>query len=67
MTRIDGLSGPHLAFGKYALTPKACEGSQAAAVLNRYPNRRVEVYGYTDSAGQRRDATCGCRSGAPKT
>jgi len=50
--RMEGLSGPHFAFGKYELTAEGRAKVRAlAAVLNKYPKRRVEVYGYTDSAG----------------
>jgi outer membrane protein OmpA-like peptidoglycan-associated protein len=52
MSRIDALSGPHFTFGKSTLTPEGeAKVRQAAGVLNRYPNRYVEVNGYTDSAG----------------
>jgi OmpA-OmpF porin, OOP family len=48
----DALSGPHFAFGKSTLTPEGdAKVRQAAVVLNRYPNRYVEVNGYTDSEG----------------
>ena len=52
MSRIDALSGPHFAFGKSTLTPEGeAKVRQAAVMLNRYPNRYVEVNGYTDSEG----------------
>jgi OmpA-OmpF porin, OOP family len=52
MSKLDSLSGPHFAFGKAALTPEGEAKVQAVATnLNRYPNRPVEVNGYTDAIG----------------
>ena len=48
----DSLSGPHFAFGKATLTPEGeAKVWAVAANLNRYPNRPVEVNGYTDAVG----------------
>jgi len=52
MTKLDSLSGPHFAFGKATLTPEGEAKVWAVATnLNRYPNRPVEVNGYTDAIG----------------
>ena len=51
-TRIASLSGPHFAFNSTELTPEAWSKVWVAAtMLNRYPNRNVEVIGYSDSSG----------------
>jgi len=52
MTRVDALSGPHFAFRTATLTPEGeSKVTAVAAMLNRYPSRRIEVNGYTDSIG----------------
>jgi outer membrane protein OmpA-like peptidoglycan-associated protein len=52
MTRIESLSGPHFAFNSADLTPQGwTKVWVAATTLNRYPKRKVEVIGYTDSSG----------------
>src|SRR5262249_14591409 len=52
MTRVDALSGPHFAYAKSELTADGqMKVWNAAQTLNRYPNRRIEVNGYTDSTG----------------
>jgi outer membrane protein OmpA-like peptidoglycan-associated protein len=51
-TRIDAVSGPHFAFRTSTLTPEGeAKVTGIAATLNRYPSRRIEVNGYTDSVG----------------
>ena len=52
MTKVDALSGPHFAYAKAELTPEGqAKVQRAAQALNQYPNRRIEVNGYTDSSG----------------
>ena len=52
MTKVESLAGPHFAFDKSDLTPEGrAKVRGAAATLNEYPDRRVEVNGYTDSIG----------------
>ena len=52
MTRVDSLSGPHFGFGQSSLSPEGrAKVYTTAATLNQYPNRRVEVNGFTDSNG----------------
>ncbi len=48
----DSLAGPHFAFGKSDLAPEGrAKVRIVAATLNKYPNRRVAVTGYTDVNG----------------
>ena len=52
MTKIESLSGPHFAFNQATLTPEGqAKVRGVAATLNRYPDRGIEVSGYTDSSG----------------
>ena len=52
MTKIESLSGPHFAFNQATLTPEGQEKVRSVAeTLNRYPDRGIEVSGYTDSTG----------------
>jgi len=52
MTKIEALSGPHFAYGDDTLTPAGrAKVRSAAALLNQYPKRRVDVNGYTDAMG----------------
>ncbi len=52
MTRVDALSGPHFAYAKAELTPEGqAKVRNVAQALNQYPNRRIQVNGYTDSTG----------------
>src|SRR5262245_38087944 len=52
MTKIESLSGPHFAYNSADLTPQGWSKVWVAAnALNRYPKRKVEVIGYTDSIG----------------
>jgi outer membrane protein OmpA-like peptidoglycan-associated protein len=52
MTRVDALSGPHFAYDRDDLTPAGrAKVREVAAMLNKYPHRRVDVSGYTDSMG----------------
>ena len=52
MTRVDALSGPHFAYAKSELSPDGhTKVWNAAQMLNKYPSRRIEVNGYTDSTG----------------
>ena len=52
MTKIESLSGPHFAFNRATLTPEGQEKVRGVAeTLNRYPDRSIDVSGYTDSAG----------------
>src|SRR5262245_65682552 len=52
MTKVESLSGPHFAYGDDNLTPAGrAKVHSAAAMLNQYPNRRVDVNGYTDAMG----------------
>ena len=49
---VAEVAGPHFAFDKSDLTPEGrAKVRGAAATLNEYPDRRVEVNGYTDSIG----------------
>lgn len=51
MTSLESLSGPHFAFNHATLTPEAQEKVRGVAqTLNRYPDRGIEVSGYTDSS-----------------
>jgi outer membrane protein OmpA-like peptidoglycan-associated protein len=50
MTRTE-FSGPHFAFNQARLTPEAQQKVRGVAqMLNRYPDRGIEVSGYTDSS-----------------
>ena len=52
MTRVDALSGPHFPYAKSELTPDGhTKLWNVAQILNKYPSRRIEVNGYTDSTG----------------
>jgi len=52
MTKIESLSGPHFAYNRASLTPEGREKVRGVAeTLNRYPDRGIEVSGYTDSSG----------------
>jgi outer membrane protein OmpA-like peptidoglycan-associated protein len=52
MTKVDALAGPHFAFGESDLTAAGrAKVRDTAATLNKYPARRVQVNGYTDSFG----------------
>jgi outer membrane protein OmpA-like peptidoglycan-associated protein len=49
-TRAESLSGPHFAFNQATLTPEGqAKVRGAAQMLKRYPDRGIEVSGYTDS------------------
>src|SRR5262249_40642529 len=48
----EGLPRPHFAYGKSELSPDGhTKVWNAAQMLNKYPSRRIEVNGYTDSTG----------------
>jgi OmpA-OmpF porin, OOP family len=50
MTKAESLSGPHFAFNQATLTPEGqAKARGAAQMLKRYPDRGIEVNGYTDS------------------
>jgi len=50
MTKVESLSGPHFAFNAAALTAEGqAKVRGAAQMLKRYPDRGIEVSGYTDS------------------
>ena len=50
MTKAESLSGPHFAFNQATLTPEGqAKVRDAAQMLKRYPDRGIEVSGYTDS------------------
>jgi OmpA-OmpF porin, OOP family len=52
MTKLESLAGPHFAYNTSDLTPEGrAKVRGLAATLNKYPDRRVDVYGYTDSNG----------------
>jgi OOP family OmpA-OmpF porin len=52
MTKVASLSGPHFAFNESQLTPEGqAKVRGAAQMLNQYPDRGIEVSGYTDSMG----------------
>jgi OOP family OmpA-OmpF porin len=52
MAKLESLTGPHFAFDDANLTPQGrAKVRNVAATLNRYPARRVDVNGYTDSFG----------------
>ena len=52
MTKVESLSGPHFAFNAAALTAEGqAKVRGAAQMLKRYPDRGIEVSGYTDSTG----------------
>jgi len=52
MSKLDALSAPHFAYGRYELSPEGeVKVRNAAIFLNKYPNRYVEVNGFTDSMG----------------
>jgi OOP family OmpA-OmpF porin len=51
-TRVDALSGPHFAYDRSDLTPAGrAKVREVAAMLNKYPRRRVDVSSYTDAMG----------------
>jgi OmpA-OmpF porin, OOP family len=50
MTKAESLSGPHFSFNQATLTPEGqAKVRGAAQMLKRYPDRGIEVNGYTDS------------------
>src|SRR4029453_389539 len=53
MAKVESVSGPHFAFNTSDLTPEGrAKVRGLAATLNKYPARRVDLYGYTDSTGR---------------
>jgi OmpA-OmpF porin, OOP family len=52
MTKVASLSGPHFAFNEAQLTPEGqAKVRGAAQMFDQYPDRGIEVSGYTDSMG----------------
>src|SRR5262249_37461149 len=52
VSRADPPCGPHFAYATSAPSPEGhTKAWNAAQMLNKYPSRRIEVNGYTDSTG----------------
>ena len=49
-SKVESLAGPHFAFGRSTLTDAGrAKVQDVAGTLNRYPDRSLQVNGYSDS------------------